>query len=119
LSPASLEQLAEYQREAQTQRQDYLINRASPIELRNAARVEAEERRAQFQREQVQQQIQSREAIDATQGYPILPAVNLTTGEKLDAAYFIKLSNTNLQLYKNFMRRYGASQITKALNERL
>jgi hypothetical protein len=101
-------------REAQEERQDYLVNQASPQELRQAARTEAEQRRVQFQREEDQRQIAAREQMDAAVGFPPLPEFT-SDGQKLDAAWLNRISNTNLQLFKNLMRKYGAANLTARL----
>jgi len=110
LGPASDEIL----REAQEERQDYLVNQASPQELRQAARTEAEQRRIEFQRAEAERQIAAREQMDAAVGYPPLPEFT-GDGQKLDAAWLNRISNTNLQLFKNFMRKYGAANLTARL----
>ena len=111
LAPASDEHIHQWTREDQEERQDFLINQASPDELRQAARSEAEQRRIQFQHEEAQRQIAARETMDAAYGFPPLPEFN-AEGTKLDAAYLNKISNTNLQLFKNLMRKHGAANLT-------
>ena len=114
LVPATEQELAQRHQEAQEERQDFLINQASPDELRQAARSEAEQRRIQFQHEEAQRQIAARETMDAAYGFPPLPEFN-AEGTKLDAAYLNKISNTNLQLFKNLMRKHGAANLTARL----
>ncbi len=114
LAPAPPEELEQFRQDAAEERRDFLINQASPQELRQAARSEAEQRRIQFQRAEAERQIAFREQKDAAVGYPPLPEVN-GEGQKIDAAYLNKISNTNLQLFKNLMRRHGASNLTARL----
>jgi hypothetical protein len=114
LSPASEEHILQWTREAQEERQDYLVNQASPQELRAIARTEAEQRRIQAQREEAERQIAAREQTDAAYGFPPLPEFN-QHGEKIDAAYLNRISNTNLQLFKNLMRKHGAANLTARL----
>jgi hypothetical protein len=111
LAPASPEELAQFSQDAAEERQDFLIN-ASPEELRQAARTETEQRRAQFQHEETQRQIAAREQMDAAYGFTPIPELNQATGEKLDSAYFIKLSNTNISAFKQAIRRWGAANVT-------
>ena len=114
LSPATPAEIQEWRREAAEERQDFLINQATPQELALAARQESEHRRIQAHREEEQRQIAAREEMDAAVGYPPLPEFNMH-GEKIDAAYLNKISNTNLQLFKNLMRKHGAANLTARL----
>ena len=114
LGPASEEHIVQWTREAQEERQDYLINQASPEELRATAKGEAEQRRIQAVQQETERQIAAREQMDAAHGFPPLPEFN-SAGEKLDAAYLNKISNTNLQLFKNLMRKHGAANLTARL----
>ena len=114
LGPASDEHILQWTREAQEERQDYLVSQASPGELRHAAREEFEQRRIEFQRTEAERQIAHREVLDASFGFPPLPEFN-QYGEKIDAAYLNKVSNTNLQLFKNLMRKHGAANLTARL----
>jgi len=114
LGPASEENNLRWTREDQEERQDYLINQATPEELRRARDQESEQRRIEFQRAESERQIAAREQMDAAYGFPPLPEFN-QHGEKLDGAYLNKISNTNLQLFKNMMRKYGAGNLTARL----
>jgi hypothetical protein len=114
LNPASDEHILQWTRAAQEERQDYLVNQASPGELRQVARAEAEQRRIQAQREEAERQIAAREQIDAAYGFPPLPEFN-QHGEKIDAAYLNRISNTNLQLFKNLLRKHGSANLTARL----
>jgi len=118
VSPATQSELQQYRQEAAEQRQQFLRN-ADPEMLRSIVRSEAEQRSIQAQREEDQRQIAARQAKDEAFGFPPLPEINETTGEKLNSAYFIRLSNTDLQQFKNYIRYYGASQITRALRGRV
>jgi hypothetical protein len=114
LDPASDENILQWTREDQEERQDFLINQASPEERRQAAQKEHEQRRIEFQRAEAERQIAAREQMDAAHGFPPLPEFN-AAGEKIDAAYLNKISNTNLQLFKNLMRKHGAANLTARL----
>ncbi len=111
LGPASDEIL----QEAAEERQDYLVNQASPHELRQAARNESEQRRAQAQQQHVAQQIKTREQAEAVLGLPVLPETN-ADGVKLDAMFFKRLANTDIKKYKQFCSHYGFAAITARLN---
>jgi hypothetical protein len=76
--------------------------------------MKSEQRRIQAQREEAERQIAAREQMDAAYGFPPLPEFN-QHGEKLDAAYLNRISNTNLQLFKNLMRKHGAANLTARL----
>jgi hypothetical protein len=112
LVPATEQELAQRHQEALEERQDYLVNQASPDELRQAARTEAEQRRVQAVQQETDRQIAAREQKDAAFGFTPIPEFNQATGEKLDGAYFIKLSNTNISAFKQAIRRWGAANVT-------
>ena len=116
MAAATPAQLAQYAQERAEQRQDYLLNDASPAELRRAAVQETQQRRAEAARQHDQAQIKHREELDARVGYPALPLENLQTGEKLDSRFFVGCSNDTMRKY---IRKYGAAQITKAVRERI
>lgn len=99
-TPAEVQQ---WTQEAQVARAEYLRN-APDEELRAAVRHDFQERRAQAQQAEAERQIAGREAADAAFGFPPLPETNQITGEKIDGAYLTRISNTNLQLFKNFIR---------------
>lgn len=119
VSPPTEEEIKTWRREKAEARKDYLINHASPSELRATARQEAEQRRIEHVRAEDARQVAAREQKDKDFGFPPLPETNQVTGEKLTSAYFIKLSNTDIGKFRNYIRVYGASQITKALRERI
>ena len=110
---AELAKLEQYRQEATEERQQFLRN-ADPETLRSIVRSEAEQRRLQFQRDEDQRQIAHREMSDAQIGFPPLPEFN-SSGEKIDAAYLIRISNTNLDLFKRVIRVNGAGNVTARL----
>ncbi len=110
LAPAS-EEIEQWRREDAEQRQEWLINQASPEQLRAASRQEAEERRIQAQQEFVREQDEAGRKRAAESGKPQLPEVNSLTGEKLDATFFNKLSATNRQEFRRYVGFYGGNQI--------
>lgn len=115
LGPASDEHILQWTRESQEERQDYLASQASPQELREIAKAEAEQRRIQAQQQHVAQQIQIREKAEASVGYPVLPETS-ADGTKLDAMFFKRLANTDIKKYKQFCSHYGFAAITARLN---
>jgi hypothetical protein len=114
LVQATPTELQEREAERIKQHNQMLLN-ASPLELKELARQEAEQRRQAAQRAEQERQIAGREVADAAFGFPPLPETNQTTGEKIDAAYLTRISNTNLQLFKNFIRKHGAANVTARL----
>jgi hypothetical protein len=114
LAPATPIEIQQWRQEAHEERVDYLMNQASPQELRQAARTEAEQRRIQFQRDQTESQIAARAKVDATQGYAPLPD-RTSDGIKIDASF---LKNLKADVYRNYLRRFGATAITARLNGR-
>ena len=113
LAPASAEELAKFQREAYEERVDWLQNQASLLELRQAARQESEQGRTQQQR--TAQQVKIREDKESSVGYAVLPEAN-ADGVKLDATFFKRLANTDIEKYKQFCSKYGFAAITARLN---
>jgi hypothetical protein len=111
LASATSEELAEYVREAAEAKADFLINRATPDQLRAAAREEAEQRRLAAQQEYASGQDEAGRKREAESGKPQLPEVNSLTGEKLDATFFNKLSVTNRQEFRRYVGFYGGNQI--------
>jgi len=114
LVKATQRELDQRRQQAAEERQEYLINQASPGELRAAARTESEQSRAQAQREENQRQIQAREAKDAGL-FPSLPE-STSDGVKLDAGFFKKLADINTKLYRQYCNKYGFANITARLN---
>ena len=115
LGPASDEALAEWAQEDEEQRQDWLVNQASPAELRAAAQVETEQRRQEFQRAEQERSLAERAKADAAYGYPPLPEIHVPTGERIDAAWLNRISNTNLPLFKALLIKHGNFALTQRL----
>jgi hypothetical protein len=110
LGPASVEIL----QEAAAEHQDFLINQASPQELRQAARAESEQHRIQAQQQHVTQQIKAREQAEAGLGHP-LPETD-KDGNKIDRAYLLRLADTDIKRYKQWCSFYTFSVVTDRLN---
>jgi len=111
LSPPTPAEIQEWRQSKLEERQNFLTH-ADHAELKRVAKQETEQRRVDAQREHVQQQIQVREQLDAQQGYPALPDTN-AAGVKLDATFLKNLDGPTL---KNFMRKYGAANVTARIN---
>jgi hypothetical protein len=111
LAQASFEELAQFRQDAAEERQDWLINSATPLELRRAARYESEQLRGQQQR--AARQVQIREQKEAGVGYPPLPD-EAQDGQKIDRMFLLRLPK---DLYARFCSRYGFAAITARLNE--
>lgn len=94
-------------------RQKFLINNATPDQLKAEARY-------QFQTEHavnVKADAERREKFvaEAQRGlYPPLPTIN-GRGESMDAAYFRKISTVDYQLFKALVKRHRSAQITARL----
>lgn len=58
--------------------------------------------------------MEAKTAADAQIGFLPLPEVN-QQGEKIDVAYLTRISNTNLQLFKNYIGKHGAANLTARL----
>ena len=107
--------LAQYAQERRQERADYLQNHASPAELRRAAVYETQQSCQQAQQEHVQAQIAHREELDARTGYPLLPETT-ADGVLLNSKFFIQATT---DILRNFIKKYGAAQVTKAVLERI
>jgi DnaJ-domain-containing protein 1 len=115
LAATSPVELEAYRQEYAEHRQDWLVNQASPAELREAANRESEQLRTQAQRQQVAAQIEAREQLDAQQGYPALPT-ETSDGVKLDGLFFKRLADIDIKKFKQYCTRYGFAAITARLN---
>jgi hypothetical protein len=114
LVPATPTELQEREAERIKAYNQRLLN-ASPLELKELARQERETRKT-AQQVEIERMVKATEERDASIGFPKLPEINSETGERLDAAYFKKLSDTDMGKFRNYMRRYGSSNITARLN---
>jgi len=110
LAPASNEEMEIWRVEAAEKRQDFLVNRATPDQLKAAARDESAIRQQAQQAEAEQQQLDAAKKRDGAMGYPPLP--EKWQGRPLDAA-FIKTCPAGTQ--KLLQKRFGSSQLTARL----
>ncbi len=116
LVPASQAELEQWAREAQEERVDFLVNQASPHELRQAARQESEQRRIEAQQQHVAQQVQIREQAEAAFGFPASLPETTQDGVKIDRAYLLKLADIDIKKYKQLCSRFGMANVTARLN---
>jgi hypothetical protein len=74
LSAATEEDIEKWRVEAETERQDFLVNRATPAELHQAVRSESEQRRTTTQQSEADEAFAAAQARDAARGgFPPLP----------------------------------------------
>jgi len=106
LTPATSSEIQEWRQGLAEQRQDWLVNRASPAELRAAANAEAEQRRVAAAKQQADQQLEAAIVRDSVMGFPPLPED--WRGQKLDAA-FIKACD--VQTHKLLSKRFGSAAL--------
>jgi hypothetical protein len=109
---ASQIERAQYAHEAAQARQKFLINKATPSELK----IEAKYQSATERDIAVQEEAQRRHefVLSQQQHYPALPATN-GNGETMDAAYFRKLSTINFALFKQLVKKHGSGNVTARL----
>jgi hypothetical protein len=112
LSPATAVEIEQWRNEAAQARQNYLRNEATSDELRYAARTEAAQQRQVNQQAEADRQLQA--GLQRESFFPPLPEVN-QHGEKIDSAYLVRISNTNLQLFRAFVKKHGAANVTARL----
>jgi hypothetical protein len=113
LAQASPEELEKFRQEAAEERQDFLINRATPLELRRAARQESEQ--LAKTRQHAAQQVKIREEKERSVGYYPLPETT-PDGQTIDRAFLLNLANTNINKYKQWCSYHGFAAITARLN---
>jgi hypothetical protein len=115
LAQATPEVLEQRNKEAAAAHQQYL-NGLPPGHPDRQADIE--QRRAQAQQAEADRRLKAMRVRDESLGFPVLPEINLETGERLDSAYFMRLTNTDMGRFRSYMRLYGSSQVTEALRNR-
>jgi hypothetical protein len=104
---------ARYANEAAQARQKFLINSATPSELRAEAKYQSATEREIAIKAEADRQHQF--VSQQQQGlYALLPAVN-ANGEALDARYFRRLSTVDYAAFKMAVKKWGTAQITERL----
>ena len=104
-APASQEELQKFQADAAMARQKWLVNGASPTELRIEARYETQTRLAASQQAQADTSLEAQKQRDQYAGYKPLPA-------HIDRKALIKASKDEL---RKWSRLYGQFQLNTAL----
>jgi hypothetical protein len=104
---------AEYANQAAQARQKFLINHATPSQLKAEAAYESRTNRATAQREEADRQ---HKFVSQQQAglYSQLPTHN-AQGEALDGQYFKRLSTLDLPAFKVAVKKWGTAQITERL----
>jgi hypothetical protein len=113
-APASQDELAEWRAEAVAQYNTSLLN-SGPLELKGIAKVENEQRRADFQRAEIQGRITEQEKRDKAIGFDPIPSHN-SEGQAIDRAFLLRLADSDIKRYRLFCTRYGSANITARLN---
>lgn len=109
--PPSSEELQKWRSEKQQERQSYLINQASPEELRAVARQEASQNRQAAVQTAFERELEQGLIRDITIGkMPRLPET--WNGEVLDKNFIRRASADTL---KQIMRRFGSAQLNARL----
>ena len=105
---------AAFQAEAQAARQKFLINSATPSQLKQEANYETQKNREEFQRAEAdrQHQVSSQQQSGM---FPPLPATHAETGETIDARWLRKTSTINFELFKKLCKRHGSAAVTSRL----
>jgi hypothetical protein len=110
---ASRIETAQYAHEVAQARRTFLINNATPSQLKAEAAYQSQtEHDAAVQ---VEADRRHQFVSDQQCGlYTPLPAVN-GNGEAMDSKYFRRISTVDYSLFKTLVKRYGSSQITSRL----
>jgi hypothetical protein len=110
---ASRIERAQYANEQARARQKFLINSASPQQLKQEAAWESQQNRAAAQREEADRA--HKFASQAQAGlYSPLPTHN-QAGELMDSKYFRRLSTVDFAVFKVAVKKWGTAQITERL----
>jgi IS66 Orf2 like protein len=104
----------QYANEQALARQKFLINSASPQQLRQEANYETRKNREEFQRAEAdrQHQVSSQQQSGM---FPPLPATHAESGETIDARWLRKTSTINFELFKKLCKRHGSAAVTSRL----
>jgi hypothetical protein len=108
LSPASQQEIDNWNAETVAERQDFLINRATPDQLKAAAREESAEQRAHEEQQQASAAFEATRQRDAVANFPALP-VEISSTE---------IRNASAQRLKYLLKRFGTHQVNLRLNGR-
>jgi hypothetical protein len=103
----------QYANEQAQARQTFLINSATPQQVREEARFQSATERQEFQRAEADRQHQFVSQAQAGL-YSPLPTHN-EAGEVMDSRYFRRLSTLDYALFKQLVRKFGTAQVTERL----
>jgi hypothetical protein len=103
----------QYANEQARARQKFLINSATPQQVREEARFQSATERQEFQRAEADRQHQFVSQAQAGL-YSPLPTHN-EAGVVMDSRYFRRLSTLDYALFKQLVRKFGTAQITERL----
>jgi hypothetical protein len=107
---------AQYASEAAQARQKFLINSATPTQLRDEARFQSATEREIFLKAEADRQHQVSLSQQQQSGmFPPLPATHAETGETIDASWLRKTSTINFELFKKLCKRHGSAAVTSRL----
>jgi hypothetical protein len=109
---ASRIETAQYAHEAAQARQTFLINNATPSQLKAEAAYESQtnhDAAIQADSDRRHQYVLSQQSH-----YPSLPSTN-EHGETIDAAYLRKVSTINFPLFKQLVKKHGSGNVTARL----
>ena len=113
---ASQVELQKLHAEAQAARQKWLINSATPSELKAESAYESQTNREQAQRDEATRRHQFVMRQQKQSGnYQELPATMPDTGEVIDSKFIKRLSTLDFPRFRAMIKRYGTSSVTQRL----
>jgi hypothetical protein len=113
---ASQVELQKFHAEAAQTRQKFLINSATPSELRAESRYQSATEREIAIKAEADRQHQFVSQQQQQSGiYPPLPATMPDTGEIIDSRFIKRLSTLDYARFRAMVKRYGTAQITEVL----
>jgi hypothetical protein len=101
-----------FEEEATKARQKFLINDATPSELKVEAAYQSQSEHDRAIQAEAARRHQF--VLSQQQHYPALPVTN-GNGETIDAAYLRKLSTINYTLFKRLVQKHGSGNVTSRL----
>jgi hypothetical protein len=106
---------AHYANQAAQARQKFLINTATPSELRAEAKFQSATEREEFQRAEAERSHKIVLAQQQQSGiYPPLPATD-ENGNVIDSKFIKKLSTVDFPRFKAMVKRFGSGAVTQRL----
>jgi hypothetical protein len=109
---ASQIERAQYAHEAAQARQKFLINNATPSQLKAEAAYQSQTEHDAAVRAEADRRHQF--VLSQQQHFPALPTTN-GNGEVIDAAYLRTISTINFPLFKQLVKKYGSGNVTARL----